>query len=73
MQVIKRNGKSESVLFDKITSRIRCLCYNLDTNIAKNNNLSGIFEDKELNYHKSNTIKISSTFEDTLNNINVIT
>ena len=33
MQVIKRNGKSESVLFDKITSRIRCLCYNLDTNI----------------------------------------
>eukprot|EP00924_Labyrinthula_sp_SR-Ha-C_P014075 augustus_masked-scaffold_56-processed-gene-1.98-mRNA-1 protein AED:0.01 eAED:0.01 QI:0/-1/0/1/-1/1/1/0/805 len=31
MYVIKRNGKKEEVLFDKITSRIRHLCYGLDT------------------------------------------
>lgn len=30
MQVIKRNGKSESVKFDKITARIEKLCYGLD-------------------------------------------
>lgn len=30
MQVIKRNGKSESVSFDKITARIKKLCYGLD-------------------------------------------
>ncbi len=30
MQVIKRNGKREDVSFDKITARIRKLCYGLD-------------------------------------------
>ncbi|MFN8280614.1 MAG: ribonucleoside-diphosphate reductase subunit alpha [Saprospiraceae bacterium] len=30
MQVIKRNGKSESVSFDKITARIKKLCYGLE-------------------------------------------
>jgi len=30
MQVIKRDGRSESVKFDKITSRIERLCYGLD-------------------------------------------
>src|ERR1700754_4235778 len=30
MFVIKRNGKSESVKFDKITARIEKLCYGLD-------------------------------------------
>ncbi len=30
MYVIKRNGKSESVKFDKITARIEKLCYGLD-------------------------------------------
>ena len=32
MQVIKRNGKKESVSFDKITARINKLCYGLDPN-----------------------------------------
>lgn len=31
MYVIKRNGKKEVVKFDKITSRIRKLCYSLDS------------------------------------------
>ncbi len=31
MQVIKRSGKREDVSFDKITARIKKLCYNLDT------------------------------------------
>jgi ribonucleoside-diphosphate reductase alpha chain len=31
MQVIKRSGKRESVSFDKITARIKKLCYNLNT------------------------------------------
>lgn len=31
MQVIKRSGKRESVSFDKITARVKKLCYNLDT------------------------------------------
>lgn len=30
MYVIKRNGQKETVLFDKITSRINILCYGLD-------------------------------------------
>uniref|UniRef100_A0A6S9A967 Ribonucleoside-diphosphate reductase n=4 Tax=Ditylum brightwellii TaxID=49249 RepID=A0A6S9A967_9STRA len=30
MYVVKRSGKSESVHFDKITSRVRKLCYGLD-------------------------------------------
>ena len=30
MNVIKRNGLSEPVAFDKITARIAKLCYNLD-------------------------------------------
>ena len=32
MLVIKRDGRRESVKFDKITARIEKLCYNLDTN-----------------------------------------
>ncbi len=32
MFVIKRDGRKESVMFDKITSRISKLCYNLDMN-----------------------------------------
>ena len=31
MQVVKRNGRRESVKFDKITARIHKLCYGLDT------------------------------------------
>ncbi len=34
MQVIKRNGKNESVSFDKITARIKKLCYGLDSNFV---------------------------------------
>ena len=30
MYVIKRNGRREAVMFDKITSRIRKLCYRLN-------------------------------------------
>lgn len=30
MFVIKRNGHQESVMFDKITSRVRKLCYGLN-------------------------------------------
>ena len=33
MYVIKRNGKQEPVIFDKITSRIKQLCYGLETMI----------------------------------------
>ncbi len=32
MQVIKRNGKKEDVSFDKITARVKKLCYGLDPN-----------------------------------------
>lgn len=32
MYVLKRNGRKESVMFDKITSRISKLCYGLDMN-----------------------------------------
>lgn len=32
MYVIKRNGRRETVMFDKITSRISKLCYGLDMN-----------------------------------------
>ena len=32
MQVIKRNGKQEDVSFDKITARVKKLCYGLDQN-----------------------------------------
>ena len=32
MQVVKRNGTSEDVSFDKITARIKKLCYALDAN-----------------------------------------
>ncbi|MCL4109508.1 UNVERIFIED_CONTAM: hypothetical protein GTU68_038903 [Idotea baltica] len=32
MQVIKRNGKKENVSFDKITARVKKLCYGLDQN-----------------------------------------
>lgn len=32
MYVVKRDGRHESVMFDKITSRIAKLCYELDMN-----------------------------------------
>jgi len=32
MQVLKRNGKRETVSFDKITARVKKLCYGLDQN-----------------------------------------
>ncbi|MEQ9165886.1 MAG: ATP cone domain-containing protein, partial [Fulvivirga sp.] len=32
MLVVKRDGRRESVKFDKITSRIEKLCYGLDMN-----------------------------------------
>jgi len=35
MHVLKRNGKRESVHFDKITSRISKLCYGLDAKVSK--------------------------------------
>ncbi|MCK6694330.1 MAG: hypothetical protein L6Q97_19790, partial [Thermoanaerobaculia bacterium] len=31
MHVIKRSGRKEDVSFDKITARLRKLCYGLDT------------------------------------------
>lgn len=34
MQVLKRNGKREDVSFDKITARIKKLCYGLDANFV---------------------------------------
>ena len=33
LRVKKRDGRLEEVFFDKITSRIKKLCYNLDMNI----------------------------------------
>jgi len=35
MQVIKRSGKREEVSFDKITARIKKLCYGLDQSYVK--------------------------------------
>ncbi|MDX1478629.1 MAG: ribonucleoside-diphosphate reductase subunit alpha [Saprospiraceae bacterium] len=35
MQVVKRSGKREDVSFDKITARIKKLCYGLDLNYVK--------------------------------------
>ena len=32
MQVVKRSGKKEAVSFDKITARVKKLCYGLDSN-----------------------------------------
>ena len=40
MQVIKRSGKREEVSFDKITARIKKLCYGLDPNYVKPLNIS---------------------------------
>ena len=34
MQVVKRTGKKESVSFDKITARVKKLCYGLDSNFV---------------------------------------
>ena len=31
MEVLKRNGKREDVSFDKITARVKKLCYGLDS------------------------------------------
>ena len=38
--MIKRNGKKEVVRYDKITSRIKKLCYGLDSKYIKPNVLS---------------------------------
>ncbi|MCC6816324.1 MAG: ribonucleoside-diphosphate reductase subunit alpha [Saprospiraceae bacterium] len=40
MQVVKRNGKNESVSFDKITARIKKLCYGLDPNFVDSIHIS---------------------------------
>jgi len=40
MQVVKRSGKREEVSFDKITARIKKLCYGLDPNYVKPLNIS---------------------------------
>ena len=37
IHVIKRNGKKEVVRYDKITSRIKKLCYGLDSKYIKPN------------------------------------
>ncbi|KAH8064228.1 ribonucleoside-diphosphate reductase [Aureococcus anophagefferens] len=40
MQVVKRNGKKETVRYDKITSRIQKLCYGLDAKYIKPNQIT---------------------------------
>ena len=40
MQVVKRNGKKETVRYDKITSRIKKLCYGLDAKYIKPNQIT---------------------------------
>ena len=35
MYVMKRSGRRESVHFDKITSRIKKLCYGLDAKVRE--------------------------------------
>jgi len=35
MQVVKRNGDREDVSFDKITARIKKLCYGLNTDYVE--------------------------------------
>ena len=40
IHVIKRNGKKEVVRYDKITSRIKKLCYGLDSKYIKPNVLT---------------------------------
>ena len=40
MQVVKRNGKKETVRYDKITSRIKKLCYGLDPKYIKPNQIT---------------------------------
>jgi len=40
MHVVKRNGKKEVVRYDKITSRIKKLCYGLDTKYVRPNALT---------------------------------
>ena len=37
MYVVKRNGEKQDVSFDKITSRIKKLCYGLDSKYIKPN------------------------------------
>ncbi|MEK7175415.1 MAG: ATP cone domain-containing protein, partial [Patescibacteria group bacterium] len=34
MYVIKRDGRQESIKFDKVTARIKKLCYGLDSNFV---------------------------------------
>ena len=33
MRIINRKGESEDIVLDKITSRIKKLCYNLESNV----------------------------------------
>ncbi|KAH8093463.1 ribonucleoside-diphosphate reductase [Aureococcus anophagefferens] len=40
MQVVKRNGKKETVRYDKITSRIKKLCYGFDAKYIKPNQIT---------------------------------
>ena len=40
MQVVKRDGKKETVRYDKITSRIKKLCYGLDAKYIKPNQIT---------------------------------
>ncbi len=40
MQVIKRSGRKEDVSFDKITARIKKLCYSLDSNYVEHISIS---------------------------------
>lgn len=40
MEVLKRNGKNENVSFDKITARIKKLCYGLDYNFVDSIHIS---------------------------------
>ena len=42
IHVIKRNGKKEVVRYDKITSRIKKLCYGLDSKYIKPNVCFGV-------------------------------
>ena len=62
LKVRKRNGKLEDVFFDKITSRIKKLCYNLHMDIVSPEKItmkviSGI-------YNEVSTIELGKFFFD---------
>ena len=40
MQVVKRSGSRENVSFDKITARVKKLCYSLNDNYVDHINIS---------------------------------